>query len=153
MLLRCDRQQWPQWIYAEARHIAKLFLCGFVGHSFIPAPLMLADCHYHLFDCQGPSCVQGSNTPQPLSQPTPPPSPLYPSLPHSASQHSLKVQLKNTHRRERWGGREIERREGALIPNLRWPNQTKVYQKLAQQTQPPYWWGWSRAGRGRRTEA
>ena len=61
-------------------HSARLAaLSGFVGHSFIPASLMLADGHYHLFDSWGPSCVQGSNTPQPLSQ-SAPPSSLHPSI-------------------------------------------------------------------------
>ena len=100
-------------------------LSGFVGHSFIPASLMPADGHFHLFDSSSPSCVQGSNTPQPLSQSAPPallhPS-LPPPLPHTTtaqSQHSLEVHLKKTHRRDvgregkrgrkGWGG--LKRRE------------------------------------------
>lgn len=77
--------------YVLTRHSAKLSsLSGFVGHSFIPASLMLADGHYHLFDSRGPSCVQGSNTPQPLSH-SAPPSSLHPSLHHSLT-HPVSAQ-------------------------------------------------------------
>lgn len=81
-----DRRWWLWWFCAQTQ--SQIPLSGFVGHSFIPASLMLADGHFHLFDSRGPSCVQGSNTPQPLSQSAPPslsPSSIHPSLHHTTS--------------------------------------------------------------------